>query len=123
MATELFPIVVTSDLQRSLSFYRDLLGGVVTFEFPGPDGAPAYVALDVGASRVGIGQDPTAIAGGGSVNLWVYADDCDTLVESLRRAGVPVLEEPRDEPWGERVAKVQDPDGVLVHIASRTARS
>ena len=57
MATELFPIVITSDLQRSLSFYRDWLGGVVTFQFPGPDGAPAYVALDVGAPRLGIGQD------------------------------------------------------------------
>lgn len=57
------------------------------------------------------------------MNLWVYADDCDTLIERLRRAGVPVLEEPRDEPWGERVAKVQDSDAVLVHIASRAARS
>lgn len=38
MFSESFPIVTTSDLGRALSFYRDLLDGKVTYEFPGPDG-------------------------------------------------------------------------------------
>lgn len=36
----------------------------------------------------------------------------------LRVAGVPVLEEPRDQPWGERVARVEDPVGIEVHVAT-----
>jgi lactoylglutathione lyase len=43
MITELFPILSTPDMERSLAFYRDLLGGVVTYEFPAPDGNEVIV--------------------------------------------------------------------------------
>ena len=122
MFTSLFPILSTSDLERSLGFYRDLLGGVVSYQFPGPDGQPAYVGIDVGSSHLGIGRDPDAPAGPEgrqTFSLWVYADDCDAAVERLRAAGVEVMEEPTDQPWGERVARVRDPDGNEVIIGAR----
>ncbi len=122
MITELFPILTTADLERSLGFYRDLLGGVVTYEFPGPDGAPAYVGLNLGSSHLGIGREPSFEPGAGrrAVSLWVYADDCDAVVERLRVAGVRIVEEPADQPWGERVARVLDPDGNEVIVGSRS---
>ena len=46
MFTSLFPILVTADLNAALGFYRDLLGATVSFEFPGPDGEPAYAGLE-----------------------------------------------------------------------------
>jgi lactoylglutathione lyase len=49
----------------------------------------------------------------------VYADDCDAAVEHLRGHGVRVLAEPADQPWGERMAEVADPDGNRVIVASR----
>jgi lactoylglutathione lyase len=52
----------------------------------------------------------------------VYTADCDAVVERLRAAGVTVTEEPVDQPWGERVARVLDPDGNEVIIGAR-ARS
>ena len=116
----LFPILVTSDLHGALGFYRDLLGASVTYEFPGPDGEPGYVALDLGGSHLGIARDPDANGGRSSrFSLWVTTDDCDAAVESLRAAGVTIVEEPADQPWGERVAQVHDPDGNLVSIAQR----
>jgi lactoylglutathione lyase len=124
MFTSLFPILSTADLSRALGFYRDLLGGVVSYEFPGPDGEPAYVGIDVGSSHLGIGLDRTAAAPPGArkaFSLWVYADDCDAAVERLRDAGVEIVEEPADQPWGERVARVRDPDGNEVIIGARLA--
>ena len=118
MATDLFPIISTADVERSLRFYRDLLGGTVSFQYPGPDGAIAYAGVDLGSSQIGIGNDPAAPAGG-PISLWVYVDDCDGLVARLADAGVGILQAPRDEPWGERVARVADPDGIQVHVASR----
>lgn len=53
--------------------------------------------------------------------LWVYVDDCDRAVEHLAAAGVPVLEPPADQPWGERVARVQDPDGTVVILGQEAA--
>ena len=120
MITQLFPIITTTDIERSLHFYRDLLGATVAYQFPGPDGTPGYVGLELGSSHLGIGRDPTATHGpSGRFSLWAYTDDCDAAVDRLREAGVIVSQDPTDQPWGERTAQVLDPDGNLVHIASR----
>jgi lactoylglutathione lyase len=117
-----FPILSTTDMERALRFYRDLLGGVVSYQFP-PEGEPGYVALELGGSHLGIGLDPSLRDEGPPDRrrfaLWVDADDCDAAVEQLRGQSVTVLTEPADQPWGERVAEVLDPDGHKVIIASR----
>jgi lactoylglutathione lyase len=115
-----FPILSTPDLPRALGFYRDLLDGEVSFQFP-PAGEPGYVGLEIGSAHLGIGHAPDTRAGpdGQRIMLWVYADDCDAAVERLRAAGVQIVEEPADQPWGERIARVYDPDGNEVIIASQ----
>lgn len=115
-----FPILSTPDLERALRFYRDALGGTVSYRFP-PHGEAMYVGLDVGSTHIGVGHDPDTKPGpeGQRISLWVYTDDCDAAVRHLRASGVRVLEEPTDQPWGERVARIQDPDGNVVLIGSR----
>ena len=118
----IFPIVVTRDIEAALGFYRDQLGATVEFEFPGPDGQAAYVGLGLGDDHLGIGRDPDApTEPSARFSLWVYADDCDAAVGRLRAAGTTIVEEPADQPWGERVARVLDPDGNLVNVGQRAA--
>ena len=120
--TTVFPIITTADLGAALGFYRDLLGATVSYEFPGPDGELGYVGLELGTAHLGIGRDPAQASGPTPrFSLWVYAKDCDAAVAGLRAAGVTIIEEPADQPWGERVARVLDPDGNLVLIGQRTA--
>ena len=123
MISELFPILSTRDLERALGFYRDLLGGTVTYSFPGEDGTPVYGGVDLGSSHLGIGLQADVGDGPGprAISLWVYADDCDALVGRIRATGGTVTEEPADQPWGERVARVLDPDGNEVIIGQRAA--
>ena len=120
MIESAFPILSTPDLARALGFYEDLLGGTVTYRFP-DDGDAQYVGLDIGTSHLGIGADPELDPESGTQRfaLWVYVDDCDAVVETSRAAGVTILEEPVDQPWGERVARVADPDGNVVIIGAR----
>jgi lactoylglutathione lyase len=122
MFTSMFPIITTRDLAAALGFYRDLLDAQVSYEFTGPDGQPGYVGLELGSSHFDIARDLDE-AGSPSerFSLWVYADDCDVAVERLRGGGVTIVDEPIDQPWGERVARVLDPDGNLVLIGQRTA--
>jgi lactoylglutathione lyase len=116
---EMFPILTTPDLARSLRFYRDLLGATVDYQFP-PSGEPGYVGLRLGQSHLGIGQqDSPGDLTNDRITLWIYTDDCDEGLSRLRAGGVPVLQEPVDQPWGERMATVTDPDGNRVIIASR----
>ena len=124
MFNDAFPIISTPDMQRALGFYRDLLGGEVEYQFP-PEGEPGYVGMNVGSSHLGIGLAPDAATGaaGQRFALWVYADSCDEAVERLRAGGATVTEEPADQPWGERVARVLDPDGNEVIVGERAANA
>lgn len=125
MADQLFPILEAADIERSLRFWRDGLGGVVAFSWPGADGRPVYVGLDVGGSHLGIGGPSEVRWPAGQrrpIALWVYVDDVDSIVARLRDAGTPVTVEPADQPWGERVARVLDPDENEVILGQRAAR-
>lgn len=112
MFTTAFPMLTTADLPAALRFYRDLLGFTEIYRFP-DGGPPSYVGLRLGAAELGLGVD--AALDGPAANrylqLCVYTGDCDAAVAVLRTAGVPVLQEPADQPWGERMACVADPDG------------
>jgi lactoylglutathione lyase len=120
MIDQLFPILSVTDVGRSLTFWCDTLGGTVAFEWPGPDGAPVYVGVDLGAAHLGIGGSTGAVANGPRpIALWLYVDDCDGYVARARSAGFRVTEEPVDQPWGERVARVLDPDGNEVILGQR----
>ncbi|HEX2130559.1 MAG TPA: VOC family protein [Actinophytocola sp.] len=118
---ELFPILSSNDLGRLWRFYRAVFDAEETYRFPvdGADDAVAYVALRVGSSSLGIGgvgDGPGAEAGRGRIALWVYADDCDAVVARARDAGAGIVAEPADQPWGERLAVIADPDGNEVYI-------
>ena len=84
MFTSAFPIVSTRDMPRALGFYRDLLGGKITYQFP-PEGEPGYVGLEIGPSHIGIGLNPDAPTGAQRIALWLYADDCDVAVAHVDR--------------------------------------
>lgn len=124
MFTTIFPIITTADLGAALAFYRDVLGATVVYEYAGPNGEPDYVGLELGTAHIGIGRGPDATASpSGRFSLWVYAENCDAAVERLRRAGVKVVEEPTDQPWGERVARVLDPDGNQIFVGQAAPRA
>ncbi len=114
MSDDAFPIISVRDLGAVRSFYESL-GFSPTFQFP-PEGDPEFVTMERGTSSIGIGSrgspDEERFA------YWVYVDDVDAALARLREAGAPVVADPEDQPWGERVASVRDPDGNVVHLGA-----
>ncbi len=99
-----------------MRFYSEQLGFQQVYAFPA-EGEPEFVTLALGPLTLGLGKD-TEAPRGRHVALWFYTDDVDEAVGRLRAAGVPVIQEPQDTPWGERVATVADPDDNPVHIGA-----
>ena len=107
----------TTDLERSVAFYRDVLGAshIATFDPPG------LAFFDIGGVRLMLDAIPGAFEHEGSP-LYFSVDDLDTSVAALREAGVTIEEAPtlinKDEagdfgPAGaeEWMAFFRDPDG------------
>jgi catechol 2,3-dioxygenase-like lactoylglutathione lyase family enzyme len=95
------------DRQRSLEFYRDVLGLAVYREFPGGTVfflGSGFLELS-GAGTAGPGPD---------VTLWLQVRRLAATAEELAERGVPVLREPRTEPWGLNEMWISDPDGLRI---------
>jgi uncharacterized glyoxalase superfamily protein PhnB len=41
------------------------------------------------------------------------------MVDRIRGAGARIVHEPVDQPWGEREARAEDPDGNLLILGQR----
>lgn len=113
------------DLERSVAFYRDVLGAshIATFDPPG------LAFFDIGGVRLMLDAIPGAIEHEGSP-LYFAVDDVDAAVAGLRQAGVEVEQEPApihiDEagdfgPAGveEWMAFFRDPDGNVLAFSAR----
>jgi lactoylglutathione lyase len=122
-----FPVIYCRDVKAAVRFY-EWLGFEQHYQFP-PEGEPDYVGLRRDAAHLGIVHEssPQRMIGqhmgdGPRFDLFVYVDDVDAALGSLRAAGVPVLREAEDMPWGERIAFVSDPEGNPVTLAAAKDR-
>jgi lactoylglutathione lyase len=101
------------DMERSLSFYRDLLGIPLEGDehwaettFPGGTRFALHVAHE------GLGE-----LSSGTVNVSLEVEDADGAAAILRERGADVREPMRDE-WGTAV-DVIDPDGYTISLFQR----
>lgn len=109
-------LVRPTDPERSRRFYRDTLGLAVCREFGSRDDPGLVFFVGNGLLEVS-GQ--TADPPGGATAIWLQVRDVATEHRRLVAAGVQVLREPRQEPWGLVEMWIADPDGlrlVLVEV-------
>ena len=118
MATRAFPVIYASDVERAARFW-ERLGFERHFQLPA-DGDPGYVGLRSGTSTAELAVTDAGwarerygmtLGDGPRFEMYVYVTDLEQTLTDLAGAEVPVLREPEDMPWGERIATVADPDG------------
>lgn len=100
-------VVSVADLDRALGFYRHLLGLPATCT-----GGSAFLRTDPGI-EVYLHERPSEPSDL-SVAATFRLPGLDERVDMWRGQGGAVVDEPADQPWGERMAVVRDPDGHLV---------
>jgi catechol 2,3-dioxygenase-like lactoylglutathione lyase family enzyme len=105
------PSIYVCDMQRSLEFYRDILGFSVVFT----NGSPvSFAVLRQDAAGVHLSVRPE---GAGSCHTHIMLSDLDSLYEKLIGAGVAVRQPPKVQAWGLRDIVVADPDGNTFEFA------
>jgi lactoylglutathione lyase len=122
VASRIMPMLSVAEMAASRRFYEDVLGGKLVYQFP-PEGEPGFLTLKFGETELGLGVLtekgvhglPQRPASGHRVELCINFDAVDATVAAL---GAPVVLAPVDQPWGERIAYVEDPDGNLVMLVA-----
>ncbi|MBA2514649.1 MAG: VOC family protein [Solirubrobacterales bacterium] len=122
-----FPVLYAKDVEGVAAFYVRL-GFVEHARLPGQDGSAGFIGLARDGVELGvtIEESPRLLAGvepgpGPRHELFVYVEGVDEAIAALRESGTPVVSEPADMPWGERVGFVADPEGNLVSLAASIA--
>lgn len=119
----LHTMVRVSDLERSLSFYRDALGLEVLSRKDVPQGRYTLVFLAAAgdhAAQIELTHnwDPEEYQGGRNFGHVAYAvDDIFAACQRLADHGVTILRPPRDG----RMAFVRSPDGISIELLQKGA--
>lgn len=113
---------VSKEYQKATAFYGDVLQLPVdhAWDFGPSDCGTIYVAgggmIEVLGGLAGVEYAPPQGA-------WValQVKDVDALYAHLKEHGVTILEEPKNYPWGHRILKAQDPDGLVLWFSAPVA--
>lgn len=113
-------ILLVSDMERSVRFYKELLGLPVKTKTQSPDWVEFFnreTTLSLHAIKkttTNVDRRDTKLGTGTLVGFMV--SDIDTTVQFLKENNVQFFKEPREEPFGKH-AIIEDPDGHLISIA------
>jgi lactoylglutathione lyase len=113
-----YVILFVSDLERSVAFYRDVLGWPLTCQSPGraefaTEGT--ILALRYASQPGGSAALQGEIAGRCQLGFWV--EDVGAFHRDRVARGTPCIQPPRQEPGGAKVAVYADPDGLPFTVA------
>jgi len=115
------PSFTVNDLEKSLAWYRDVLGLTVGERWE-HGGKLMGVEMQAGRATFMLTQDDwkkgrDRVKGEGFRLYCATAQDVDRLAERIKAHGGTLAQEPRDESWGARALTVEDPDGFKMTIA------
>ena len=110
------------DFEKSVSFYKDILGMEHVGGWDRDDGKGALLSAGgtavveiYGAAEGEIYDGPSPLA----LNLAIRLENVsavDRFFEQLSSRGVERIESPEDRSWGHRSFVIYDPDGIPIHI-------
>lgn len=100
------PVLGVSDLERSIEFYRRVLG----FEVEWNAGQICSVGRD-GSSIMLRSEQELAPA-----TVWIGIDDA-SLFDAIGKSGAEIIEPPANKPWAYEMT-IADPDGNLLWLGA-----
>ncbi len=122
--TSVTPYVVMDDAGAAIEFYKKALGATEKMRFPTPDGGVMYAEIQVGNSRIMMGNPSPDCGGksakslGGSpVSFYLYVEDIEAAFSKAKDAGMLVKKGIEDMFWGDRMGTLTDPFNVEWTIA------
>lgn len=113
---------IVRDMDASLRFYRDTIGlplvqaeDVATEKVDGVKYFSLWPLADAAESCFGAREWPS---GTSAPQAWLEfdVDDVEAAAAELEASGYRLLVAPRTEPWGQTVARLLSPEGLLVGV-------
>jgi predicted enzyme related to lactoylglutathione lyase len=113
-----FVMLVVGQMERSVAFYRDVLGLQVTNQ------SSEWTELEAGGVRIGLHAttEKLHVKPNESYGIGFYVDDIQRVHEELKARNVHFIRPPRQENFG-LLAVFSDPDGYHIQLCQMAVQS
>ena len=120
------PMLVCRDVATEIDFCKTTFNAIEKVRRPGPDGKAAHAALTINEAMImlecewpSVSSRPPQTDGSSPVIIYVYVENVDSAIERAVAAGGKILIPAKDQFWGDRTARIIDPEGHVWMISSR----
>ena|ERR1043165_9811134 len=116
----LMPTLVLERCGEAIELYKKVFGAKERTRFPMPDGKVGHAELGFGPAVMMLGDAMPPQFPPQPGRLTLYVKDVDATYKTAVAAGMTSKEEPKDQFYGERTARLVDPFGtewyLMTHI-------
>ena len=114
-----YTILFVSDMQKSVRFYRDLIGLKIKMESPEWtefETTGCTLALHKAAAVEPLPAPLKELMPAGHAHTGFTVGDIDTFADKMAEAGVELMRPIKQEDFGRRMGVWRDPDGIPVSV-------
>ena len=109
-------MLVVTDIDKSVEFYKKVLGLRVIMDFGANKTLTGGLALQtLDTWREFIGTDDISF-GNNSSEIYFEEDNFDKFAERLQKFDVDYVHPVKEHSWGQRVVRIYDPDKHIIEI-------
>lgn len=125
MTTQIIPYLHVKGAARAIEFYKQAFGATEAMRLSEPGGRIGHAEIQIGEARIMLADEypeygilgPQSL-GGTSVGIHLTVPDVDALAERAVAAGAKLARPIKDEFYGERGGKLEDPFGHVWHVVT-----
>lgn len=120
------PYLCVNDAVAAIEFYKKAFGATEDYRLTEPGGRIGHAEIRIGRAMFSLADEYPELGhrspqslGGTPVTIHLYVKDADAMVSQAYDAGAKILQPVKDEFYGDRAGKLEDPFGHVWLIATR----
>lgn len=115
------PMLVVSDINKSVEFYKKVLGLEVIMDFGANKTLSGGLALQTADSFCEFINGKEIFFGANNAEMYFEEDDFDGFAERLETFNVEYVHPVKEHRWGQRVVRFYDPDRHIIEVGENMA--
>ncbi len=129
-ATWVSPYLTVQDADIAIEFYAKAFNFTIIEKTAGDDGSTWHgelqykdqlIMLGKAGAYGGTSKPPVMTGVESPISQYIYTEDVDAFHNNAVTAGAKSLGEPENMFWGDRMCRLQDPDGYIWCFATKVA--